>query len=371
MPGSKDNRESRGAHGMAASASPMVRSEGLRHFAELVDRRGHSSSSLLKAVRIDPEAIDEKNRLIPYKQMVALLELAAEVLDCPDFGLRLAQRQYADGILGPLDIAMRNSPTVGEAWHYCAEHVYLYSTGTSLSLTTSPTNGSTQLRFEILLDRIYHQRQAVEHALLVSQLATRMFSGGSAAAREVWFTHEPLATFSGHEDYFGCKVRFAQPCNALFFDRKDFAASVAGQDERVLEMATYFIDTQFPALETTIRTKVRLAIEQKLQAGSCTQSDIASALGMHPRTLQRRLKGENVNFEAIKDDVRRDAAVRYLRQTSLPLKSITGLLGYSELSVLYRSCHRWFALSPNAIRDAAAIDLAGGADAVGPMAASA
>lgn len=371
LPGGSDHCESHSATGTTSGSSALVRSEGLRHFAELVELKGHSPAQLFKAVRIDPDAIDEKNRLIPYKQMVALLELAAETLDCPDFGLQLAQRQYADGILGPLDIAMRNSPTVGEAWNYCADHVYLYSTGTSLSLATSPTSGRTQLRFEILLDRIYHQRQAVEHALLVSQLATRMFSGGTAAAREVWFTHEPLATFSGHENYFGCKVRFAQPCNALFFDRQDFAASVAGQDERVLEMATYFIDTQFPAAESTIRTKVRLAIEHKLQAGSCTQSDIASVLGMHPRTLQRRLKEENVNFEAIKDDVRRDAAVRYLRQTSLPLKSITGLLGYSELSVLYRSCHRWFALSPNAIREAAEIDLAGHAEAGAPMAVSA
>lgn len=330
----------------------------MRYFTELVEECGCSPLSLLKASRIDPQSIEEKNRLIPYKHMIMLLERAAEELNCPDFGLQLAQRQYADGILGPLDIAMRNSPTVGEAWQYCAEHVYLYSTGSSLTLTACPITGRTQIRFEIVLDRIFHQRQAVEHALLVSQLATRMFSGGTAAAREVWFTHEPLGSFNRHEDYFGCKVRFAQQCNALFFERQDFAATVAGQDERVLEMATYFIDTQFPASETTIRTKVRLAIEQKLQSGSCTQADVASALGMHPRTLQRRLKEENVNFEAIKDDVRRDAAVRYLRQTSLPLKSITGLLGYSELSVFYRSCHRWFSLSPNAIRDAAAAELA-------------
>jgi AraC-like DNA-binding protein len=330
----------------------MVRSEGLRYFKELVEASGHASEELLRSARIDSADICEKNRLIPYKQMVALLENTSEVLECPDFGLRLAERQYADGILGPLDIAMRNSPTVGEAWQYCAEHVHLYSTGASVTLTICPDTGREMMRFEILLDRVYHQRQAVEHALLVSQLATKMFSGGRAAAREVWFTHEPVGEFDRHQTYFGCPVRFAQPCNAMFFDKSDFAVSVAGQDERVLEMATYFIDMQFPAAEAMITSKVRIAIEQKLSGGNCTQADVASALGMHPRTLQRRLKDENVNFEAIKDDVRRDAAVRYLRQTNLPLKTITGLLGYSELSVFYRSCHRWFAMSPNAIREA-------------------
>jgi AraC-like DNA-binding protein len=78
--------------------------------------------------------------------------------------------------------------------------------------------------------------------------------------------------------------------------------------------------------------------------------EVASALAMHPRTLQLRLRSEGENFEAIKDEVRRDAAIRYLRQTRLPLKTVAGLLGYSELSVLYRSCQRWFGMSPSTVR---------------------
>lgn len=311
---------------------------------------GHCPRELLASGRIDPDAMADKNQLIPYRHVIALLESTAEALNCPDFGMQLARRQFADGILGPLDIAMRNSPTVGEAWQYCANHVHCYSTGTSLAVGRCPDSDLVRLRFEVVLDRVYHQRQVVEHALLLSQLATRMFSGGVAAAREVWFTHDPLEGARCYEDYFGCPVRFAKGSNALIFEKKDFDARVAGQDEGVLEMARFFIASRFPAGQTMITTKVRMAIEQKLTSGNCTQADVAAALGMHARTLQRRLKDEDVNFEVIKDNVRRDAAVRYLRQTALPLKVITGLLGYSELSVFYRSCHRWFGASPNAIR---------------------
>jgi AraC-like DNA-binding protein len=105
-----------------------------------------------------------------------------------------------------------------------------------------------------------------------------------------------------------------------------------------------------------------LAIEQQVGEGCCTQLDVAAALAMHPRTLQRRLRDEGGNFEAIKEEVRRDAAVRYLRQTRLPLKTVASLLGYSELSVLYRSCQRWFGESPTTVRqaeDIAALDSAG------------
>jgi AraC-like DNA-binding protein len=348
----------------APNSVAMVRSESLRYFAQLVRAMGGDPKPLFAAARIDPAIVEQRDQLISYRQMILLLENAADELACPQFGLELAQRQYAEGILGPLDIAMRNSSTVGDAWRFCAEHVHAYSSGANVALAQCPDSGRKIIRFEILVPRVYRQRQAVEHALLMSHLATRMLSGGRAAAREVWFTHEPLAGSAAHAEGFGCPVRFAQPCNALFFDQADFAAPVIGRDERVLELATFFIDARFPSPDTMIRTRVRLAIEQQLAEGSCTQIEVAAALGMHPRTLQRRLRGEGENFEAIKDEVRREAAVRYLRETRLPLKTIAAMLGYSELSVLYRSCHRWFGEPPSTIRQIADIALLDGAEGV-------
>jgi AraC-like DNA-binding protein len=72
---------------------------------------------------------------------------------------------------------------------------------------------------------------------------------------------------------------------------------------------------------------------------------------MHPRTLQRRLQAEGGSFDTIKDSVRRDIALRFLKQTSVPLIRIARMLGYSETSALCRSCHRWFGSSPNQIRN--------------------
>jgi AraC-like DNA-binding protein len=347
---------------MRDGANPvaMVRSDSLRYFGELVRAMGGDPGPLFASARIDPARVERRDQLIPYRQMIHLLEIAADALGRPDFGLRLARRQYAEGILGPLDIAMRNSPTVSAAWRFCADHVHAYSSGARITLARDDERW--RIRFGITVPRIYRQRQAAEHALLVSQLATRMFSGGRAAAREVWLTHEPLAGGDGHAEAFGCPVRFAQPCNALFFEAADFAAPVVGRDERVLELAAFFIDSRFPAPDAMIRTRVRAAIEQQLGESTCTQAEVAAALGMHPRTLQRRLRGEGENFEAIKDEVRREAAIRYLRETRLPLKTIAGKLGYSELSVLYRSCHRWFGEPPSTVRQIADLAVLDGAE---------
>jgi AraC-like DNA-binding protein len=328
----------------------MVRSESLSFFDELVRDQGGDPDELLNALRIDPGMLATRDTLIPYRSMVLLLEHAASTLNCPDFGLRLARRQYSDGILGALDIAMRNSPTVGEAWRFCVDHVHVYCADTRLSLSQCANSGRQVMRFEILLPRLYRQRQAVELSLLISHLATKMISGGRAAAREVWFTHEPLSDQVRYADYFDSEVRFARPCNALYFDDADFAAPVVGRNERILELATYFLDSQFPVCGGGIKSRVRRAIEEQLGKGRCTQIEVAAGLGMHPRTLQRHLRSVGEKFEAMKDEVRRDAVMRYLRDTQLPLKTIAAMLGYSERSVLVRCCHRWFGQSPGALR---------------------
>lgn len=328
----------------------LVRSESLSFFDELVRDKGGDPTRLLQALRIDPGALATRDALIPYRSMVLLLEHAASALQCPDFGLQLARRQYSDGILGALDIAMRNSPTVGEAWRFCVEHVHVYCADTRLSLSQCENSDRRVMRFEILSPRLYRQRQAVELSLLISHLATKMISGGGAAAREVWFAHEPLSEQVRYADYFDCDVRFARPCNALFFDQADFAAPVVGRNERVLELATFFLDTQFPTCGPGITSRVRQAIEEQLGKSRCTQIEVAAALGMHSRTLQRHLRSAGEKFETMKDEVRRDAAMRYLRDTHLPLKTIAAMLGYSESSVLVRCCQRWFGQSPGALR---------------------
>ena len=100
----------------------------------------------------------------------------------------------------------------------------------------------------------------------------------------------------------------------------------------------------------TLSARARAVIDRCLADGICTHEYVASVVGLHPRTLQRRLREEGTTFEGIKDGVRRDVALRCLRQRHIPLTRVAEILGYSETSVLSRSCYRWFARSPRQLR---------------------
>jgi AraC-like DNA-binding protein len=95
---------------------------------------------------------------------------------------------------------------------------------------------------------------------------------------------------------------------------------------------------------------VRGVILHALGTENCSNELVASELHLHPRTLLRRLKDEATSFQAVKDAVRRDAALYYLQRTKLDLTQIAQKLGYAEHSVLTRSCVRWFSASPRQVR---------------------
>jgi AraC-like DNA-binding protein len=100
----------------------------------------------------------------------------------------------------------------------------------------------------------------------------------------------------------------------------------------------------------SLSARARVIISRCLADGICTHEYVASGVGLHPRTLQRRLREEGTTFEEIKDGVRRDVALRCLKQRHIPLVRVAEILGYSETSVLSRSCYRWFARSPRQLR---------------------
>jgi AraC-like DNA-binding protein len=74
----------------------------------------------------------------------------------------------------------------------------------------------------------------------------------------------------------------------------------------------------------------------------------ASALGIAPRTLHRRLHEEGASFRAIKDTLRREAALEYLGKRGESVAHTAALLGYSEPSAFFRAFHSWTGMAPSA-----------------------
>jgi AraC-like DNA-binding protein len=336
--------------GNAGHKTALVRVESLRLYPEVVRRLGGDPHKLMADEAIDGALIDRPGTMIPYRKMIRLLHRTASELGRPDFGLVLASRQGGAAVLGPLEVAMSNAATLGDAYRYCAGHLNAYASAGELNVDLESDTGRVAISWGIHLDRLLHHEQAIEHGIALMHHAIGTISGGAVRTREIWFAHDYLSPPERYNGYFGTRVQMNAPFNAVFLNRSDLAVPLANRSQQLYDMATTFIDTQFPDEAKPLSAKVRSLATRLLPNGGSLHLEVASALGMHPRTLQRRLRDEGVNFEEIKDEVRRDAAIRYLGQPSIPLTRVAAMLGYSEPSVLTRSCYRWFGRSPRQYR---------------------
>ncbi|WP_170303902.1 helix-turn-helix domain-containing protein [Reyranella soli] len=77
---------------------------------------------------------------------------------------------------------------------------------------------------------------------------------------------------------------------------------------------------------------------------------VASRLHMTIRTLRRKLDQENTSFRKLGDELKMQVAIKYLRDTELPMDDIAHSLGFSEAAILRRALKRWTNTGPREFR---------------------
>ena len=94
-------------------------------------------------------------------------------------------------------------------------------------------------------------------------------------------------------------------------------------------------------------------IVEHLPDGPPSQQQIADALHVSNRTLQRKLKEEGTSFMDLLQDTRLQLAQKYLRTPNRSVVETAYLLGFSEPSTFSRAFKRWTGIAPADFRDSA------------------
>jgi len=83
---------------------------------------------------------------------------------------------------------------------------------------------------------------------------------------------------------------------------------------------------------------------------SATLKQAAQSMNMTPRTLIRKLEADGTSFQSIKDDLRRDIAIRHLSMGLKNIETIAHEVGFSSAANFHRAFRRWTGNTPNSYR---------------------
>ncbi|QMU77783.1 AraC family transcriptional regulator [Streptacidiphilus sp. PB12-B1b] len=330
--------------------TPLLRAAGLRGLVPLVDSLGGDGAALLARFRIDPDAPDSDDALVPAVAAARVLEHAAGQLRRPDLGLLLAEQQDIS-VLGPLAVAVERSATIGAALACASRFLYIHSPTLSVLQVPDPRGaaGVVGLRYNASLPGLPSPPQAIDLGMgLMHRVLLR--AHGGYGLRSVHLPHPVLAPSARYTDFFGADVRFDQEAALLRLPAALMSAPLDSRDSVLRDIAVDYMATHFADPGHTLTARVRGTLARAVGTAELSVEAVARWHRMHPRTLQRHLAAEGTSYEAVLDDVRRQRARQLLTETELPLSQITGMLGLSEQSALSRAARRWFGEPPSRMR---------------------
>lgn len=180
----------------------------------------------------------------------------------------------------------------------------------------------------------------------------RILAGQDAGFRALHFQHAAPAYVDKYEAFFGLPVLFDQAHNALLYE--------PGALDKPL-------DCDFPALHRQAETMVAERVARNQQQTPRDQvtrllarypellggglNAVAAKMALGPRTLQRRLREDGVQFAALLDQARY-AQARRLLAAGKDFESIAEALHFSDRRSFTRAFKRWSGHTPRRFRGA-------------------
>ncbi|RBP12006.1 AraC family transcriptional regulator [Roseiarcus fermentans] len=228
------------------------------------------------------------------------------------------------------------TPVLAIDWYENAEHF----------IWTSPAE--TRLLVKPDLKQFILAQQLSQHYIHVKEVV-----GGDVTPLRAEFALPKPETWRVFEEHLECPVFFDRPRTELVYP-KSVLDVVPPMTNRVT--ATLMRENcesllgQSDALPDIAGEVFRMMMDRPGRFP--TIEDVADALGMTDRTLQRRLSAQNKTFSDIFDDVRKVLALEYLKSTQASVEEIAELLGFANAANFRKSFRRWTGKRPSACRSA-------------------
>ncbi len=331
-----------------------VRLAPLRSIAGLMREMGHDPAQTLAECGLEASALDDPRRTAPLHVAAALIQRAAWTTGRKDFGLLIGQRfEIADlGLLGQL---MWRAHTVGQALHDLLRFMHLQDRGSVVYLNPLGDDTAT-LGYSILDPLASGVGLAYDAVIAIAMKVLRTVCGPGFKPLEVWLAHAAPDDVAPYRRCFAAPVTFEAARSEIRFDADWLSAPVAGADAALHAAVQYAARSAEAEQLRTMTERVRGVVQAMLVAGDASAARVAHALGLHERTLRRRLADENASLRQLILAARFEVGGQLLRETHLTLQHIAITVGYAEASCFARAFRGWAGCTPARWRARAATD---------------
>ncbi len=308
------------------------------------------ADALLARVGLSPHLLEVPQARVSVKQYGELWRLLATTLDDEFFGQD--SRRMKSGSFAMLCRTLIHCRTLGQALDRSLRFYRLILD----DIQGIVARAGTEARIEVHATAGGASQRVFAHEtflMLVYGVACWLI-GRRIPIERAQFSYAEPAHAAEYRLMYCTSLRFGQPCTSITFDAAALDLPVV-QNERTLKeflrAAPENIIVKYKN-GSSIGARVRRRLRQTAPGEMPEFETLAREMHMTPATLRRRLHEEGASFQSIKDQLRRDLAVRYLTHSNRSVMDIALELGFSERSSFHRAFRKWTGASPGEFRRA-------------------
>ena len=310
--------------------------------------------SLLHQSAISPALFEQQAGRMTQEQFARLFRGVAQHLDDEMPGLYA--RPLRCGTLKVLSILLLDAPTLEVALKRWVQFNHVLDDGAAFIVECGKDQVCVRIDARPCGGRSARLAQEL-HLKLVHGLCSWLI-GSRIALTHVDFSFAKPDDAAEYLMIYPGPVRYGQAVTAMCFDLKYLRQPVRARSK--IELRDFLqrapLDWLFvPVGQASAVRRVRDWLQAHLNQDMGIV-DVAAGLGQSARTLVRHLQSEGAQFQSIKDNLRRDAAVARLARGKEPVFSIAADLGFSSVASFHRAFRKWTGGTPGDYRGGESAD---------------
>jgi AraC-like DNA-binding protein len=325
-------------------APPSIAVTSTLAMVRTAEARGIQTADLLEAAGVTREFLENPDAHLPGPVVLGIWNGVRQRTADPALQL-IAPTSLPFGAYRVIDYLVGASATVGDGIRRFARFFRLISDAISLGIDD---DGEEHCLCLVMADGGQVPPVYVDYvfAALVSRI--RMKIRPSLQVRRVELRQAEPASTAPYGEVFRAPVRFGAVADRLCFSHEEWEAPLDSADAalaRLLEEHARILAQRIPDTPTGFTAEVERTIASVIYDGGSAK-DVARALNVSVRTLQRKLLPAGTTFREVSDAVRAQLAREYLSDPLVSIAEVACLLGFSDQASFNRAFRRWTSDSP-------------------------
>ncbi|BBY83397.1 AraC family transcriptional regulator ligand-binding domain-containing protein [Mycolicibacterium pulveris] len=319
-----------------SSAVARLRPAKINFYLKVANRLGFNSEEVLAGSGVTPENLTDPRHLIEVADYIHIVARMHQLCDSPSLAFTLGE-QLTLGDLGILGYTVMTSPTSAEATKLWFQYISVFFgglvgfacelVGDQLLLSYLPDSRIPDALLQF----------SIEERICCDMALQRLIGIPEFPVDRLTLTYSQPRHVDCYRDLIPCPIDFDSKRNTMLLSSNALAIPLKGADPETHQHCLKLLTSAhvFANAGSTFPYRVRAILHGNPQLGI---DDVARMLHCTPRTLNRRLEKDSLNFSQIQAEIRLEVVETLLSTTDLDFRAIARQAGFADA----RSLRRFF-----------------------------